>query len=261
MTNATSMGSQLVVVIDETFERTFFADEEALGQHLATGPTKGFEIIGVVEHVKHYGVDGQVPVESQFYLAINQVPKEGMQIIAGRLSLLVRTSSDPASLAEPVRAQVMATDRDQPVFNVRPMEQVVAASIAGSRFSMLLFTIFAAVALLLAAVGIYGVMSYSVTQRTHEIGIRMALGAKAADILRLVVKQGLMLALIGVGIGLTAAFILTRLMSNLLFGIEAADPTTFAGIAVMLTLVAAVASYIPARRATKVDPMIALRYE
>ena len=255
------LGSQLVVVIDETFERTFFANEEAIGQHLAMGPTKGFRIIGVVDHVKHYGVDGQVPVESQFYIAFNQVPKEAMQVIAGRAALLVRTSTDPASLAEPVRAQVMATDPDQPVFNVRPMDQVVAASIAGRRFSMLLFTIFAGVALLLAAVGIYGVMSYSVTQRTHEIGIRMALGAKAADILRLVVKQGLLLALIGVGIGLTAAFILTRVMSNLLFGIEAADPTTFAGIAVILTIVAAVASYIPARRATKVDPMIALRYE
>ncbi|HEX5735922.1 MAG TPA: ABC transporter permease [Blastocatellia bacterium] len=254
-------GSQLVVVIDETLERTFFEGEEALGQHMAMGPTKGFQIIGVVEHVKHYGVDGQVPVESQFYIAFNQVPKDLMQIIAGRMSLLVRTSSDPGSLAEPVRAQVMATDRDQPVFNVRPMEEVVSASIAGRRFSMLLFAIFAGVALLLAAVGIYGVMSYSVAQRTHEIGIRMALGAKAADILRLVVRQGLLLALIGVGIGLTAAFILTRLMSNLLFGIEAADPATFAGIAVMLTLVAAVASYIPARRATKVDPMIALRYE
>ncbi|HJQ69094.1 MAG TPA: ABC transporter permease [Blastocatellia bacterium] len=255
------LGSQLVVVIDDTFERLFFADQEALGQHLATGPMKGFEIVGVVEHVKHYGVDGQVPVESQFYLAINQAPKDAMQVIAGRLSMLIRTSSDPASLAEPVRAQVMSTDPDQPVFNVRPMEEVVAASIAGRRFSMLLFAIFAAVALLLAAVGIYGVMSYSVTQRTHEIGIRMALGAKAADILRMVVRQGLLLALIGVGIGLTAAFILTRVMSNLLFGIQAADPATFAGIAAILTLVAAVASYIPARRATKVDPMIALRYE
>ena len=254
-------GSQLVVVIDETFERTFFDGEEALGQHLSSDGVKGYEIIGVVEHVRHYGVDGEVPVESQFYVAMNQIPKNFMQNIAGRMSLLVRTSTDPASLAEPVRAQVMSTDRDQPVFNVRPMEEVVAASIAGRRFSMLLFTIFAAVALLLAAVGIYGVMSYSVAQRTHEIGIRMALGAKAADILRMVVRQGLLLALIGVGIGLTAAFILTRVMANLLFGIEAADPTTFLGIAVILTLVAAVASYIPARRATKVDPMIALRYE
>jgi predicted permease len=254
-------GSQNVVVIDETLERQYFEGEEAVGQHLSFNMFKGFEIVGVVEHVKHYGIDGQIPVENQFYSALSQVPKDPMRIIAGRLSLLVRTSSAPALLAEPVRAQVMSTDRDQPVFNVRPMEEVVAASIAGSRFSMLLFTIFAAVALLLAAVGIYGVMSYSVTQRTHEIGIRMALGAKAADILRMVVRQGLLLALIGVGIGLTAAFILTRLMSNLLFGIGAADPTTFAGIAVILTLVAAVASYIPARRATKVDPMIALRYE
>jgi putative ABC transport system permease protein len=254
-------GSQNVVVIDETLERQYFDGEEAVGQHLSFHMFKGFEIVGVVEHVKHYGIDGQIPVENQFYSALSQVPKDLMRIMAGRMSLLVRTGSDPASLAAPVRAQVMATDPDQPVFNVRPMEQVVAASIAGRRFSMLLFAIFAGVALLLAAVGIYGVMSYSVTQRTHEIGIRMALGAKAADILRMVVRQGLLLALIGVGIGLTASFILTRLMSNLLFGIGAADPTTFAGIAVILTLVAAVASYIPARRATKVDPMIALRYE
>jgi putative ABC transport system permease protein len=255
------VGSPNIVVIDETLEREYFLNDEALGKHIDFDMLKGFEIVGVVEHVKHYGVDGQIPVENQFYVAFNQLPKEYMDRVASRMSLLVRTQSDPASLAEPVRAQVMATDKDQPVFNVRPMEQVVSASIAPRRFTMLLMSIFAAVALVLAAVGIYGVMSYSVTQRTHEIGIRMALGAKAADILRLVVKQGLFLALIGVGIGLTGAFILTRLMSSLLFGVGAADLTTFAAIALMLTFVAAVASYIPARRATKVDPMIALRYE
>ena len=254
-------GSQPVVVIDETLESEHFPNEEAVGQHLNFDMFKGYEIIGVVEHVKHYGVDGQIPVTNQFYTAFDQTPKDILDRVTSRMSLLVRTQADPAPLAEQVRAQVMATDKDQPVFNVQPMEQVVSASITPRRFTMLLMTIFAAVALVLAAVGIYGVMSYSVTQRTHEIGIRMALGAHAADILRLVVKQGLLLALIGVGIGLTGAFILTRVMSSLLFGIDAADLTTFAAISLMLTLVAAVASYIPARRATKVDPMIALRYE
>jgi putative ABC transport system permease protein len=255
------LGSKTVVVIDESLERDNFPNEEALGQHIAFNNSKGVEIVGVVEHVKHYGVDGEVPVENQFYMPFSQVPKEFVDRVASRMLVVVRTSSDPSSLAEPVRAQVMSTDPDQPIFNVRPMSQVVSASIAPRRFSMLLMTIFAAVALVLAAVGIYGVISYSVMQRTHEIGIRMALGAKAVDILRLIVKQGMSLALIGVGIGLTGAFILTRVMSSLLFGVGAADPITFAAIALLLTLVSAVASYIPARRATKVDPMIALRYE
>jgi putative ABC transport system permease protein len=254
-------GSQPVVVIDETLEREHFSNQEALGQHINFNMSKGFEIVGVVEHVKHYGVDGEIPVDNQFYVPFSHIPKEILDRVTSRMSLLVRTQADPASLAEPVRQQVLATDKDQPVFNVQPMEQVVSASIAPRRFTMLLMTIFAAVALVLATVGIYGVMSYSVTQRTHEIGIRMALGAHAADILRLVVKQGLLLALIGVVIGLTGAFILTRVMSSLLFGVDAADLKTFAAISLMLTLVAAVASYIPARRATKVDPMIALRYE
>ncbi len=254
-------GSQPVVVIDETLEREYFSNEDALGRHINFDAFKGYEIIGIVEHVKHYGVDGQIPVDNQFYIAFDQTPKEVMSRVVSRMSMLVRTHADPALLAEPVRAQVLAADKDQPVFNVRPMEQIVSTSIAPRRFTMLLMAIFAAVALVLATVGIYGVMSYSVTQRTHEIGIRMALGAHAADILRLIVKQGLLLALIGVGIGLTGAFILTRLMSSLLFGVDSADLTTFASISLMLTLVAAVASYIPARRATKVDPMIALRYE
>jgi putative ABC transport system permease protein len=160
-----------------------------------------------------------------------------------------------------VRKAVWDIDKNQPVSNIRTMEEILADSIARQRFSMLLLGVFAGVALLLAAVGIYGVMSYSVAQRTHEIGIRMALGAQTSAVLKLAVGYGLKLVVAGVVIGLLAAFILTRLMSTLLFGITPTDPATFALISLLLISVAAIASYIPARRATKVDPLIALRYE
>jgi putative ABC transport system permease protein len=164
-------------------------------------------------------------------------------------------------MASAVQAQVTAVDKDQPVSNIQSMEQIISVSISQQRFSMLLLGIFAAVALVLAAVGIYGVMSYTVSQRTSEIGIRVALGASRSDVLRLVVGEGMRLALIGMGFGLAGALAVTRLMAAMLFGISATDPITFAAIALLLGGVALLACYLPARRAMKVDPMIALRYE
>jgi putative ABC transport system permease protein len=175
--------------------------------------------------------------------------------------LVVKTDVEPASLAATVRKAVWEIDKDQPVSNIRTMDEILAESIARQRFSMLLLGIFAGGALLLAAVGIYGVMSYSVAQRTHEIGIRMALGAETGAVLKLAVGYGLKLVIAGVVIGLIAAFALTRLMATLLFGVTPTDPATFVVISVLLICVAAIASYIPARRATKVDPLVALRYE
>jgi putative ABC transport system permease protein len=165
------------------------------------------------------------------------------------------------SLAMPLRNAVWAVDKDQPVSNIRSMEDIVSAAMARQRFSTMLLGIFATLALVLAAVGIYGVMSYSVAQRTREIGIRLALGAQRSDVLKMTLGQGLKLVSIGVGIGLAAAFILTRVMANLLFGVSATDPITFITISLVLMSVALVASYLPALRATKVDPMVALHYQ
>jgi len=177
------------------------------------------------------------------------------------MNLVVSAAADPASLASAIKSEVQKLDKDQPLYNVRTMDSVVSDSVAQPRFRTLLLTIFSAVALILAAVGIYGVISYYVSERTHEIGVRMALGARQTDVLRMIAGQAATLILGGIGVGLVAAFSLTRLMSNLLFEVTAADPLTFAAVAGLLTLVALVATFIPARRATKVDPMIALRYE
>ncbi len=207
------------------------------------------EIIGVVGNTKHWGLEKEVNPEMYlpgFYRGI---------------TLLVRTAGEPLSLTSALRAQVRELDRELPLDTVQTLESVMAHSVASPRFYTLLLGLFAAVALLLAAAGIYGVMAYSVEQRTHEIGIRMALGAQTSDVLKLVVGQGLLLALVGVVIGVGAAFALTRLMTKLLFEVTATDPLTFVFIALLLTAVAWLACYIPARRATKVDPMVALRYE
>ncbi|MGH8095003.1 MAG: FtsX-like permease family protein [Chthoniobacterales bacterium] len=174
------------------------------------------------------------------------------------MGLVIRTAGDPAGFAPTVRREVQALDKDQPIYNVRTMDDVVTDSLGTRRVSMQLFAVFAIAALLLAAIGIYGVMAYSVTQRTHEIGIRMALGAQRSDVLGLVVRQGMTLAAIGVVAGLAGAFGLTRMIANLLFGVGASDPTTFIGISFLLLAVAFIACYLPARRAAKLDPVIAL---
>jgi putative ABC transport system permease protein len=173
----------------------------------------------------------------------------------------VRTSGDPMSLVSAIRSRIADMDRDLPLSNMRTMEQILSESILRPRFNMLLITIFAVVAMVLASVGIYGVISYSVSQRTHEIGVRIALGAQPRDIFKMVVGQGMKLALAGVGVGLVFAFVSTRVMVSLLYGVQATDPLTFVAIPAALTAVVIMSSYIPARRATKVDPMISLRYE
>jgi putative ABC transport system permease protein len=177
------------------------------------------------------------------------------------MTLVIRTSGDPAEMAPAVRREISALDPDQPVSDVRTMNQVMADTVGRARFNTLLLGLFASLATLLAAIGIFGVMNYSVTLRTREIGLRMALGAQPARVLMLVLRQGLLLTLVGIGTGLAGALALTRLMSGLLYGVGASDPTTFAAIVPLLAVVSLVACYIPARRATRIDPLIALRYE
>ena len=243
-----------VVIINETMARRYWPDEDPLGKRLRIDTTGDpwMEIVGVVGNVRHFGLDSQSKAE--IYVPYFKDPWPFM-------TLVVRSASDLASLPGMMRNEVWAVDRDLPVPDIKTMDQLLTGSVSGRRFNMLLLGIFAAVALVLAAVGIYGVMSYSVTQRTHEIGIRMALGATQSDVLKLVVRQGMTLALIGVGTGLVASFALTRVLTSLLFAVGATDPATFAIISALLTGVALAACLVPARRAMKVDPMIALRYE
>ena len=242
------------VIVNRTLAERFFAGEDPLGKRMSIGSKDDpmMQVVGVVEDVRHFGLDSQARPE--FYVPYEKDPWPFMTIV-------VRGGSDPKSLAGAMRSEVWAVDGDLPIPDIRTIDQLLSDSVARRRFNMLLLAIFGGVALVLAAVGIYGVMSYSVTQRSHEIGIRMALGANQSDVLKLVVGQGMTLALIGVGIGLTAAFALTRVMASLLFSVGATDPLTFAVISVLLTGVALGACFVPARRATKVDPMIALRYE
>jgi putative ABC transport system permease protein len=243
-----------VAVINETMAKRFFPGEDPIGKriHVTNGPTTFREIVGIVGDVKQYGLDQETTLQT--YEPYTQQPFTFM-------SLVVRTAGDPTGLSAAIRNEVLQIDKEQPVSSIATLDRLVATSIAQRKFSMLLLGVFAAVALALAAVGIYGVLSYAVTQRTHEIGIRMALGAGRRDVLRLVVGHGMILTGIGVGLGLVKAFLVTRLMSTLLFGVSATDPLTFGVIALLLVTIALLACWIPARRATKVDPIIALRYE
>jgi putative ABC transport system permease protein len=244
-----------VVVINEAFARKNFPGEDPLGKRVTiymkedNVPT---EIIGIVGDHKHMGLDSEIEPMSYW-----PHPEQAFPF----MTFVIRTQGDPASIAPAARTVIQTLDGEQPLADVRTMESLLADSVARARFNTLLLTVFAMVALILAAVGIYGVMSYAVTQRTHEIGIRMALGARTSHVLALVVKQGMTLAVVGVGVGLAASFALTRIMSSLLYGVTATDTLTFSLIPFVLASVALLACYIPALRATKVDPMIALRYE
>jgi ABC-type antimicrobial peptide transport system permease subunit len=239
-----------VALVNQGFARRYFPNESAIGKRIQFGSS--LQIVGVVGDVRHLGSDRELLPE--VYLPLLQHPLPFM-------TLALRTNPDPLGLTAAVHNQVLSVDKDQPVYDVQTMEQRLADSMAPRRFNMLLLGIFAGVALVLAAVGIYGVMSYSVTQRTHEIGIRMAMGAGKNDVLKLILRQGMVLALLGLATGLAGAFFLSRVLASLLFQVSATDPLTFAGISLSLLAVALLASYLPARRAAKVDPMVALRYE
>ena len=252
-TSADREGAAAVTIINETAARRIWPDEDAIGKRFKFGGEKSpwLEVIGVIADVKHNGLDGEPSLET--YVTFPQLPVPYMNVAV--------RASDPTSLAAAVRREVQAIDKDQPIYDVSTMGKILSESVAPRRLSMVLFSLFAAVALMLAAVGIYGVMSYSVTQRTREIGIRMALGANHTNVVQMIVRQGMTLTLVGIGIGLAAAFGLSRLMSSLLYGVSVTDPLTFVAISLLLAAVALLANYVPARRATKVDPMVALRYE
>lgn len=248
-------GSQAVVVVNETLARKYWPNTDPIGKRMRyTGPLQEnpwMQVVGVVQDVKH---EMTLPITEDFYVPHAQDAWSSMVLVA-------KTKVEPAAMAAPIRQQVLALDKDQPVFDVHTMREVRAISLALYSFSSVMLSIFAGVALLLAAIGIYGVMFYAVMQRTQEIGIRMALGARALDVLKLVVKNGMSLALIGVVAGLAGAYALTRLLASLLFGVTPTDIVTFSTVTLGLLLVALLACYIPARRATKVDPLVALRYE
>ncbi len=244
------------IIIDEEFAKRYWPGEDPIGKRIGMGSEEHprfLTVLGVVARVKMEGL-GQDSNRVQGYFPFKQIPNNDMTVIA-------KASGDPNQLIGGVRQQVAAIDPDQPIYGVRTMHEIRAESVAPERLNLTLLSIFAGIALILAIVGIYGVMSYSVTQRTREIGIRMAIGAQPRDVFRMVIWQGMLLALIGVAVGLVGAFGFTRLMTTMLFGIEPTDPTTFAAIAVLLTAVALVACYVPGRRATKVDPVVSLRYE
>lgn len=253
-----------VMVIDQEFAHLAFGNENPIGkrvnlQIIGTTP----EIIGVVGHVKQWGLDegAHSPVLAQFYFPISQVPDQFMPLLARGVSAVIRTDSSPLAVVGGLRSSLEQFNSQLVMYGVQPLDEVISDSLASRRFSMVLLGVFAALALILSAIGIYGVISYIVGQRTHEIGIRLALGAHPSDVLRLILGQGTKLALIGVAIGIAAAFALTGLMTKIIFGVSAHDPLTFIGVAIVLVAVALAACYFPARRAMRTDPMVALRYE
>jgi putative ABC transport system permease protein len=249
-------GTLNVAIVNETLARRYFDDQDVIGKRvtLEDHPTEAdwITVVGVVGDTKPRELQKEAVAE--LYMPYDQQPEPGM-------ALMIRSSSSGAGLATAIRSEVLALDKNQPVYSIRKLDSVLSESVATPRFRTLLLAVFAGMALLLAAVGIYGVISYAVSQRTQELGIRMALGAQAADVVKLVVKGGMAPALIGVVLGLAGSFALTRLMTTLLFNVKPTDATTFATVSVGLIAVALVACFVPAWRATKVDPLVALRYE
>jgi len=245
--------SPRVVIINQTLARRFWPAGEAVGQHIKIANDLPREIIGVVGDTKHLGLDKETMPEMY-------VPYAQARYLMS-VQLVVRTIADPLRVADALRRQVLALNPNQPVSQIKTMEQCLSEGVALPRFRSVLLGLFSALALALAVIGLYGVMSYTVTQRTHELGVRLALGAQAADVLKLILKQGLKLALTGIVIGLLTALALTRWIETLLFNVRPTDPLTFTVIALLLLAVALLACWLPARRATKVDPLIALRHE
>jgi len=253
-----NLKSEPVLIINQTLARRFFPDQDPLGKRIDPGIGNGYSkpplraIVGVVGDVREDSL--QAEPSPQIYVPLAQCPFDEM-------TLLVRTEADPSSIIARVQNEIARLDKTTPIFDLEPLDHFLAALVAQPRFNALLLGLFAAASLLLAMVGLYGVVSYSVTQRTREIGIRVALGAQQRDVLKLVVGHGMTLTLLGVAVGLAAAFALTRVLSSLLFGIKPTDPVTFVVVLLVLVGVGLLACYFPARRATKVDPLVALRYE
>jgi predicted permease len=251
-----------VAVIDQDFAERFFPGEDPIGKVFVddyVGPTK---IVGVVRHVKQWGLDDKLAIHAEFYLPFRQIPDKYMSRATRSTTVVLRSTGEPLGLVDTIRHEIQQMNGDQVMFGPQSMDDIVYnRSVVAQRFSMILLVAFAAIALLLASVGIYGVVSYIVGQRTREIGVRIALGAQQTHVMGWVLGEGARMAVIGVGIGLVTAFALTRLMARLLYGVSATDPLTFAAVAALLMLVALAACYIPAWRAMRVDPMVALRHE
>jgi ABC-type antimicrobial peptide transport system permease subunit len=258
-------------VVDDVFTRKYFGDADPLGKRIwinhidLNGNGTLAQIVGVVGHVNQWGLDsdGSQELRAQMYLHCLQMPDDYMSLVPGNggTFLAVRSKVTSPQLLDALRQTNRQISGEQAIYNPQTMDATVASTLAARRFSMILLATFAGLALLLASIGIYGVISYLVGQRTHEIGLRMALGASRGDVLRMVLHQGAKLAGIGVFLGIAASLALTQLMASMLYGVSATDPLTFAGVAFILTIVALAACYIPARRAMRVDPMVALRYE
>jgi predicted permease len=269
LSKADKSDSQLVVLIDGLLARIYFPDGDAVGQTI-TLPQWGYShnvaarIVGVVGHVEHYALDGSLGEKPQIYYSFYQLPDEAVPFFGTEVTLAVRTPLDVAAVMPAIKKAVYEAGSDQPVYNVQTMQELVSRSMGRQRFPTVLLVAFAGLALVLASVGTYGVISYSTNQRMHEIGIRMALGAKRGDVLRMIVGQGVRLAFVGIAIGISAALVLGRALpsfSHLLYGVGANDPLTFAGTSFVLMSTAILACYVPARRAARLDPMIALRQE
>jgi putative ABC transport system permease protein len=264
-TNTDTPHSQPVAIINDTFARRYWPGpgESPIGAHMKIddnnqGPRE-VEIIGVVGDVRHMGLHIEPAAET--YVPISQIPEENVPLLTNNMSWVVRTSTEPLTMVSAVRREIQSVNANIPTSNTMSMEQILSSSLAPNRFNLFLIGIFAIVALILASMGIYAVISYSVAQRKQELGLRMALGAQQRDVLSLVIGGGLKIVLIGVAIGLAGAFILTRVLSNLVFGISVTDPSTFVSTSLLFILISVLASYVPAHRATKVDPIIALRSE